>query len=128
MTKFFFLFLTACIFLSICCTKLENPDAITKDEVLQITAIKSTLAANNSDTTHIVARIPKAAGKLDITFTTTRGNFTVSAAKTIKQLTDSVAGEYRFATVLLRSDSTKGDCYITAETGTARTYVSLTFN
>lgn len=128
MKKIILLLLIGLTYSSICCTKLEDPNAVINDEILQITAIKSTLLANNTDTTHIIARIPKDAGRLDITFTTTRGTFKLAAAKTIKQIADSISGNYRFATTVLKSDSTKGDCFITAETGSERNHLSLIFN
>ncbi len=110
------------------CSKLEDPDALSNSERVQLIISKTILAANASDTTHVTARIPAEAGRIDVTFTTTNGSFIVAAAKTVKQIADSVSGNYRYSTTILKSDSSKGTVYITVEAGTDRNRATITFN
>jgi len=78
--------------------------------------------------TWVMARIPKEAGILDITFTTTAGKFVQVNDKIIKQLTDSLVDPYRYASTTLISDTTKGDVYITAEAKSIRKRIKIVFN
>ena len=126
--KVIFLSLLMSILFVGCSSELEDPDAVTREQMIRVTTTKNILQANASDTTLVTAQIPKSAGRLDISFTSTKGSFIQSDAKTIKQLADSISGDYRYATTVLKSDSSKGQVYITAETGSARNRTSLTFN
>jgi hypothetical protein len=130
MTKIGFLILIELLTLitSSCSSKLEDPDMISEDQKLQVLTGRNNILANGNDTTLVFARVPYDAGRVDITFTTTQGIFVESKDKTIMQFTDSVSGTYRYARVILRSDSTKGVVYITAETGTSRNRSTIVFN
>lgn len=120
--------ITICLCLVSGCSKLEDPDAINNDAKIQVTTSRATLLSNASDTTLVIARVPADAGVVDVTFSTTNGKFIQSADKSVKQQTDSLSANYRYARVILRSDTSKGTVYITAESGTARNRTTITFN
>lgn len=111
-----------------CTSDLEDPQGVPPSETLNLFGTKTALLADAKDTLHLWARIPLAAGRLDITYTTTKGVFVESDAKTIKAFADSISGGYRFARTVLRSDSSKTTVYVTAETGTVRSRIPITFN
>jgi len=122
------LILVMTVFLNSCNSSLEDPDSVEADEILKLTVEKEILTSGGSDYTRIIARTPKEAGTIDVTFTTTAGLFQQSNAKTIKELTDSVSGNYRYASTKLLSDTTVGQVYITAEAKTARQRIEVVFN
>jgi hypothetical protein len=111
-----------------CSTDLEDPDMVPADEKLQLFTTRGTLTANGTDTTLVICRVPADAGRLDITFTTTKGIFLYSGINVVKEATDSVAGDYRYAATVLRADTVRNTVYITAETGINRKRISITFN
>jgi hypothetical protein len=110
-----------------CNSKLEEPDRIAADEILQLKTGKPRLQYAGQDTTTVTARIPREAGSRDVKFTTTDGVFVASGSGTISHYADSLAGDYRYAVVLLTSDSTYTTVYITAETGSARKSTTIIF-
>jgi hypothetical protein len=110
-----------------CNSRLEDPDSIPPDETLQLTSTVVVLSATGMDTTILVARIPKDAGILDISFSTTAGTFVKSGTKSIKQLADSLNGDYRYASTQMVSDTSPATVYITAETQGARKRINITF-
>jgi hypothetical protein len=126
MRKLILICITATIFA--CSSDLEDPDAVPEDQKLQIYTTKSSLVADTRDTTRVFCRLPVDAGRTDIIFTTSKGAFLESNALTVKQYADSVAGNYRFAAVTLRSDTSRTLVFITAETGTSRKRISIIFN
>lgn len=119
--------LSACIFCIGCSSKLENADLVDPNEILKVSSAKTVLQADGKDTTIVLARIPNDAGKLDITFTTTAGVFVQSGAKTIKQFADSITDQYRYAKVILKTDTVANAVYVTAETSSARSRIIITF-
>lgn len=115
--------------LTICfcrCSKLENPEDVKASDKIVLFSSKDILAIK--DTAFIFAKIPKDAGTVDITFTTTAGTFIEAAAKTIKQLTDSIDGGHRYAKVVFVSDTNVATVYITAEATNARTRKTIIVN
>jgi hypothetical protein len=123
-TSLFFIFLT-CLW-SACNSTLEDPARVDSDELLVLSAAKS--AAPLSAKVRVYARVPKGAGLLDIAFATTNGVFEESGGKTVKQLTDSIAGGYRFAPVWLSSVKASDTVYVTAEVSNLRKRVFIVFN
>lgn len=117
-----------------CNSELEDPAAIDASEHLQVSASRTAITAKNKttspkgETTRIFARLPKKAGVQDVSFSTTAGKFLESASDDVKQLADSVNGEYRYAPVTLRSDTTKGPVYVTAEVKSQRQRIIINFN
>lgn len=111
------------------CSEPENPDAVRPAEKLLLTTPKdrTQLKANGRDSLYLTARLPDAAGAIDVTFTTTGGTFVYSGAQTDKQYADSTDGTYRYATTLLRADTLPRAVYVTAEIANARYRLSLTF-
>ncbi|MBH8567728.1 hypothetical protein KB206_02455 [Microvirga sp. STS02] len=99
------------------CSPLEDPALVAPEEILLLSVTgKKQLVANGQDKTVLLARVPKEAGQVIITFTTSAGSFPFNNTKIIKQFADSIQGDYRYARTLLRSDTTKGTVYLTAET------------
>ena len=113
--------------LSGCNSKLEDPDNVDPSKSLVLTSSRDSVHSGGTAAARIIARVPKDAGILDISFTTTAGNFAQSGGKSIKQLSDSLSVGYRYAAVTLTSDATRGTVYVTAEAKTARTRLRLTF-
>ncbi len=109
----------------ISCSKLEEPDNVTPTDKIQIFSDKDTVIAK-IDTIAISAKIPKEANISDISFTATAGTFIATASKTIKQLTDSLGSDGRYARVMYVADTTMKLVYITAETTNARARKILT--
>ncbi|MEQ9438094.1 MAG: hypothetical protein RIG62_03570 [Cyclobacteriaceae bacterium] len=106
---------------------LEDPSTVSSEEVMQLTVSPINLPAYGEEIAQVIVRIPKDAGQLDVTFRTSAGLFPVTAAKEIKAFADSIRDDYRFARVILRSDTTLGTVYITAEVPNARRTQSIQF-
>ena len=125
-TIFFFSFLIIYSFVS--CSSLEDPDEVKPSDILEISVNGlNQLRTYGRDQTTIIARVPKDAGRIDITFKTTAGIFTFSGAKEIKVFADSVSEDYRYAQTILKTDSTIGTAYITAEIPQARRRLAIPF-
>jgi hypothetical protein len=105
-----------------CSDDLEEPSKVASDDILKLTVNK-----NVKNLTTVLVRVPKDAGQIDVTFTTSGGFFSFNSLRTIKQFTDSIAGDYRYTRTELRPDTTKGPVYITAETTFARRRVDIKF-
>ena len=110
-----------------CNTALEDPDTVPAGQTLQLTAAKDTLLSGGKDMTVITARVPKLAGIIPVTFTTTAGTFIYSGTKTVMQLTDSLSGAYRYANTVIKSDTSSGPVYIVATATTTMKRISITF-
>ncbi|GHN00436.1 hypothetical protein WSM22_19250 [Cytophagales bacterium WSM2-2] len=111
-----------------CNSTLEDPDSLPADKTLQLSADLTSIPSGGGGKTLVLARVPKEAGLLDITFTATAGLFREANNKTVKDLTDSLVSDYRYASAVLVSDATKGTVYITAEAKTSRVRITVTFN
>jgi hypothetical protein len=128
----YFLTMTAIAF-SICAClsdKLQDPDRVPIENSLVLSSAKYSLAIGGQ-TTRVYARVPSTAGLVDVTFSTSMGAFIQAGPKvaTIKQLSDSLSGGFRWAAVTLASDpTTKGSVYVTAEAKGLRQRIILTFN
>jgi len=109
------------------CSKLEDPDNISTDQKLTLTARNTSLKSGGNDTTTITVRVPKDAGIIPVTFTTTAGTFVYSATKTDKENTDILDGEYRYTQTVLKSDTSHGTVYIVASATTVQTRLAITF-
>jgi hypothetical protein len=109
------------------CTKLEDPDNFPNDQKLTLTARTTSLISGGADTTTITVRVPKDAGVIPVSFSTTAGTFLYSAAKTDKENTDDLDGGYRYATTVLKTDTSHGTVYITASATTVQTRITLNF-
>jgi hypothetical protein len=127
MNKIFLSTLIICLSIG-CNSPLEDTDSIAPEKTLQLSTSLPSIPSGAKGKTLVRARIPKEAGILDVTFSTTAGVFVQANAKTIKQLTDSLADPYRYASVTLVSDTTKGDVYITAEAKSIRKHIKIVFN
>ncbi|HLZ16576.1 MAG TPA: hypothetical protein VKQ08_06025, partial [Cyclobacteriaceae bacterium] len=103
-----------------------DPAKVTPDELLMLSSAKSTCPV--SSRVRVYARVPRAAGRLDVVFITTNGVFEESGAKTVKQLADSIAEPYRFAAVWLSSVKASDTVYVTAEVSNLRERVVIVFN
>lgn len=110
--------------------KLQDLDQVPIENSLVLSSVKTSLAVGG-ETTRIYARVPSAAGIVDVTFSTSMGAFIQAGPKvaTIKQFSDSLSGGFRWAAVTLASDpTTKGSVYVTAEAKGLRKRITLTFN
>lgn len=103
------------------CSKLEDPNSVSISDKLNIIIVKDTLDAKIKDTTAILARVSKDESLVDVSFTVTAGTFIATSGKTIKQLTDSLSGDFRYAKVIYVSDTVPGTVYLTTEALNART-------
>ncbi len=109
-----------------CATELEDPTKIDKNEVLKVSIIGlSNLKTNSTDSTVLVARIPRTAGHLDVSFKTTLGIFPKTASKEIKEYADSTLDNYRMAFVTFKPASDAGVAYVTVEVATQRRRISV---
>jgi hypothetical protein len=107
------------------CSKLEDPSAISPADKLNVTVSKASMQYNNLDSVLVTAKVPEAAGLVDVTFTASHGKFVYSAAATVKQITDSLAGDYRYAKVWFKADTTTGIYYFTAEAASQRARIPI---
>lgn len=116
------------IFAGACNERLENPDAQDANNTLVLSSSKSSL--NSGQTTRLYARVPLKAGILDVAFSTSAGAFIENSPKatTINDLSDSLAGGYRWAAVTVLADATKGAVYLNATAKGTRSRLILTFN
>lgn len=108
-----------------CVFKLEDPDQIQPEEILYLYTKESELISNGIDKTTVIARIPKNAGRLDIKFKTSKGLFIYSGTNEVKEYADSVAGRFRYAQTLIKSDTIPGIAYITADVEKIRRRTSI---
>lgn len=121
-----FMFLTTVLAFFICntgCDSLENPDGVEEDEVLLLEVGElSRREADSMLVADVVARVPKAAGKVDISFTSSKGAFARSASEAIDVFADSVDGDYRYARSVLQLSlsAVPHEVYVTAEVGGQR--------
>jgi hypothetical protein len=123
--KALFILLLAAILFVTACSKLESPDAVDPSQKLTASVSKTSMRSGGADSIHVIARVPKAAGIIDVTFTSSHGDFVYSASNTVKQLTDSLAGPYRYSVVLFKADTTTGIYYFTAEAGGQRSRTQI---
>lgn len=130
-TKLYLFFFAASSLLYACKEdKLQDPDNVPGENTMVLSSSKKALAVGG-ETTRVYARLPFRAGITDVSFTTSLGSFIQKGPKSadIKQLSDSVAGGFRWAAVTLASDpTTKGTVYITAEAKGVRQRITLSFN
>lgn len=108
-----------------CNSPLEDPDHVPAEKMLQLTGDPSSIPSHGQGRAVITARIPKEAGILDVTFKTTSGTFPQVNAKEIKEYTDSLAGDYRYASTTLVSDTAKVTAYVTAEVKSSRVRIPI---
>lgn len=119
------------------CSPLVDPDYIPPEDAITLRAIDSkgstvtTIKGDGQSQARILAQLPAETTSQDVTFSTTGGHFVYNEGKTIKELSDSVSGAFRFARALLQSDSLKPSdppkvLYITVEVAGTRQRLSLT--
>ena len=116
------------------CSRLVDPNEINADDALLTLAKngKTQLRADGKDQAVILARLPEKTGIVDVSFSTTAGTFIYSNSKEVKELADSVSGNYRYARTVLQTDSLKASeiskqVFVTVEVSGTRSRLSLTF-
>ena len=116
------------------CTELENPKIVASEKkvVLIIPSLpQDSTIEDKSTLVTIIARIPEAAGRVDIAFSTTAGVFMETNDKTVKQIADRIDNGFRYASVVLITDTVKTNgrkiVYIAAEALTDRDRMKIYF-
>lgn len=110
------------------CKSPDDPSEFPLDEQIYVYPYRTKLNADGKDTTVVVARLPKDAGLVDVSFSTSAGSFIYSGEKSDKQYARRVIGNYRYAQTILQSDTAPRDSvYVTAEVTQVRNRTRLSF-
>ena len=110
------------------CSSPDDPSTFPIDEQIHVIRYRPKLYADGKDTTIIVARLPKDADLVDVSFSTSAGTFIYSGGQSDKQSARLVSGDYRYAMTILQAGTAPFDSvYITAEVTQARNHTSLSF-
>lgn len=111
-------FLFSVLVIVCACDSQVDPETVQKSEILHVYSEgRDAIFVGGRDTVVVVARIPKLSVTRTVDFKTTMGAFVFTNEKTIKARADSIVGNYRFARVQMRSDTTAGTAYVTAVVG-----------
>lgn len=110
------------------CSSPDDPSLYPLDKQIYVYPYRTKLSADGVDTTVIIARLPKDAGLVDVSFSTSSGTFIYSGSRSDKQYARLTDEDYRYAKTILKSDTTPHDSvYITAEITKVRNSTYLSF-